>query len=100
LSVVTSPRTVPRLSARLKNDLAAGQVTLGGQQHVDDLAMLVDRPVQVRPQTGDLDVGLVNEPPVTHRVPSRSRRFDELDREPLHPPVDTHAIDRDTVLGE
>jgi hypothetical protein len=27
-----------------------------GQQHVDDLAVLIDRPVQIRPPASDLDV--------------------------------------------
>ena len=41
-----------------------GSVPLLGQQHVDDLPVLVDRPVQVPPPASDLDVGLVHEPPV------------------------------------
>jgi len=33
------------------------QVASGGQPHVDDLPVLVDRPVQVRPPAVDLDLG-------------------------------------------
>jgi hypothetical protein len=40
------------------------QVTPLGQHHVDDLAVLLNRPVQIRPTAGDLDVGLIAEPPV------------------------------------
>jgi hypothetical protein len=34
-------------------------------QHVDDLAVLVDRAVDVSPDAVDLDLGLIHEPPVT-----------------------------------
>jgi hypothetical protein len=37
---------------------------LGRDQHVDDLPVLVDRPVHVPPHPIDLDVRLINEPPV------------------------------------
>jgi len=36
------------------------EITLGGQQEVDRLAILVDGPVQVPPLASDPDVGLVN----------------------------------------
>ena len=39
-------------------------VPLRGDQHVDDLPELVDRPVQINPPPGDLDVGFVNEPAI------------------------------------
>ena len=35
-----------------------------GEQDVDDLAVLIDRAVEVGPPAGDLDVGLVDEPPI------------------------------------
>ena len=38
--------------------------------HVDDLAVLVDRPVDVGPDPGDLDIGLVDEPPIPGQVPT------------------------------
>jgi hypothetical protein len=34
------------------------------EQNVDDLAVLVDSPIEIRPPPGDLDVGLVQEPPI------------------------------------
>ena len=64
------------------------------------LPVLVDRPVEVRPPTVDLDVGLVDEPAVTPEVSSRTCRFDELRCEPLDPPLDRDVIDRDTTLSE
>jgi hypothetical protein len=42
-----------------------------GDQHIDDLAVLVDRPVQVGPASGDLDVSLVDEPTITRAMASR-----------------------------
>jgi hypothetical protein len=61
--------------------------------------MLVNRPVEVDPPTGDLHVGLVDEPPVTGSVTAGPGRLDELRREPLHPPVHSDVIHRDAALG-
>jgi hypothetical protein len=55
-----------------------------GQHHIDDLAVLVNRPVQVRPPASDLDVGLVCEPPASGCMSAESGRLDELGSEPLH----------------
>ena len=64
------------------------------------LAMLIDRPVEIGPLASDLQVGLVDEPPVTQSVPTRPRSLDELRGEALHPPVDGHVINSDTALGQ
>jgi len=48
-----------------------GQVALLGQQRVNDPAVLVDRPVQIRPPPSDLDIRLIGEPPVTGNVAAR-----------------------------
>jgi hypothetical protein len=40
------------------------QIPLLGDQHVDDLAELVDRPVPADPPSRDLDGGLIHEPPI------------------------------------
>ena len=37
----------------------------GGDEHVDDLPGLVDRPVHIAPPAGELDVGYVNEPAIS-----------------------------------
>ena len=55
--------------------------------------MLVDGPVQVRPPTGDLDVGLIGEPAVTGSMPAEPCRFDELGSEALDPAVHSDMID-------
>ncbi len=62
--------------------------------------MLVDRPVQVSPLAGHLDVRLIDEPPIAKSVPGRLSSLDELRGETLHPPVDGDVIDSDTVLGK
>ena len=47
-------------------------------QDVDDLAVLIDRAVQVGPPSGDLDIGFIDEPPIAGRVPGRAGGVDEL----------------------
>jgi hypothetical protein len=77
-----------------------GGVSLLRQQHVDDLPVLVHRPVQVPPAAGDLDIGLVDEPPVPGYMPQRAGGVGEQRGEPLHPPVHGDVIDFDTALGQ
>jgi hypothetical protein len=55
-------------------------VTALGDQDVDDLAVLADRAVERGPAAGDIDVGLVDEPPVTRGVTSWPGGVDELGR--------------------
>jgi hypothetical protein len=70
-------------------ELAGGrQIPLLGHENIDDLAVLVDRPVQIDPATGNLDVGLIHKPTITCSVPAGSCRIDEQRGEPLHPAVD------------
>jgi hypothetical protein len=76
------------------------QVTPHGQQDIDDLAMLIDRPVEIDPLAGDLQVGLIDEPPVTRSVTARPGSLDELRGQTLHPPVDADVIDGDPALGQ
>jgi hypothetical protein len=71
-----------------------------GDEHVDDLAELVDRTVDIAPAAGHLDVGLVHEPTISYGVPARARSLGEQAREPLHPPVDGDVVNLDTALGE
>ncbi|MDT4903392.1 MAG: hypothetical protein QOH52_1408 [Pseudonocardiales bacterium] len=71
-----------------------------GQQYVDELAVLIDRPVQVGPSSGDLDIGFVDEPPIAGRVPGRAAGVDDLRGERLYPPLDRGVIDDDAAFGE
>ena len=80
--------------------MAVLAVTARRQQNVDDLAMLVDRLVEMGPLAGDLQVGLVGERPVTRSMPARPRGLDELAGETLHSPVDGHVIHGDAALGQ
>lgn len=71
-----------------------------GDEDVYDLATLVDRSVEVGPSAGDLDVGLIREPPIARGMARRSSSIDELTRERLNPTVDRHMIDLDAALRE
>jgi hypothetical protein len=43
-----------------------------GHENIHDLAVLVDRPVQIDPAaTGNLDVGLIGKPTITCSMPAR-----------------------------
>ena len=53
--------------------------------HVDDLAVLINRAVDLAPHTSDLDIGLVNEPPIAHTVTTWPRRVNKGRRETLNP---------------
>jgi hypothetical protein len=75
-------------------------ISFFGDEDVDDLATLVDRPVQTDPPPGDFDLRFVNEPPITTAVPARLCRADQQRSEPLHPPVDADVIDVDAPLGQ
>ena len=46
------------------------RVPLWEDDHVDDLAELIDRSVHVPPSAGDLHVGLVPGPAISHGVPA------------------------------
>jgi hypothetical protein len=63
---------------RLGEELASGrQIPLLRHEHVDDLPVLVERTVQIDPSPGDLDVGLVDEPPITRDMPAGPCRVDQ-----------------------
>ena len=70
------------------------------QQDVDDLAMLVNGPVEIGPCASNLQVCLVGKPPVTGSMTARPCSLDELGGEPLHPPVDSDVIGGDAALGQ
>ena len=69
-------------------------------EDVDDLSVLIDRPVQVGPAAGDLHVGLIHEPPITSGVTQRPGGVDELGRERLHPSIHPDVVDLDTALAQ
>ena len=63
-------------------------VALGGDEHVDDLAELVDRTVDVAPPTGDLCLSLIGLPAVADGVAAGPGGVGQQRREPLDPAVD------------
>src|SRR5829696_4911290 len=84
----------------LEEPAGSPPVTLGGDEHVDDLAELIDRSVHIPPPAGDLHIGLVGPPAVANGVPAWAGGLGQQGREPLHPPVDGDVVDLDTPLGE
>jgi hypothetical protein len=75
-------------------------VALWGDEHVDDLAELVDRTVDVAPPTGDLCVALIGLPAVADGVAAGPGGIDQQRREPLDPAVDGGVVDLDPAVGE
>jgi hypothetical protein len=67
---------------------------------VDDLPGLVDGPVDVAPLAGDLDVGLVHLPAVSHAMPAGPGGVGKQRREAQHPAVDGDVVDLDATLDE
>jgi hypothetical protein len=53
------------------------QIPILRDEDVDDLAILVDRPIQIDLAPGDLDVCLVDEPPITQHVPAGPGRINQ-----------------------
>jgi hypothetical protein len=68
------------------------------EEHVDDLAELVDGPEQVAPRPSDLQVGLIHVPVTPDDVPAGPSGLGELRGESLDPPVDAHVVDIDSAL--
>ena len=86
--MVTSAGAMAPASARVKN------------RRADDLAELVDRPVQATPPTTDLHICLVDEPAVPRGVPAGPGGLDEQRGEPHHPAEDRGVVHLDAAFGE
>ena len=67
--------------------------TVASALSVDDLPVLVHRPVHIPPAAADLDIRLVD-------IPAIADRLGQQRSEPVHPPVDRDVIDVDTALGQ
>ena len=76
------------------------QIPILRDKDVDDLAILVDRSIQIDPAPGDLDIWLIDEPPITRRLPAGTCRINQQRGEPLHPPVDSDMINLDAPFGQ
>jgi hypothetical protein len=99
--VVTSGRhDFGRADRLLEEPAGRFGVPPAGDEQVDDLPELVDRPVHVAPLAGDLHVGLVDLPTISHQVSAWPGGVSQQRREPHHPPVDGDVIDLDTPLDQ
>jgi hypothetical protein len=87
-----------RADGPLKEPPCSGSVPPWRDEHVNDLAELVDR--TVAPSTGDLHVGLIHLPAISDPMAAGPGGLSEQRREPLHPPVDGDVVDLDAALGE
>src|SRR5690242_18616209 len=77
-----------------------GDVAVRGHVHVGHLGVLIHSAIHAPPDTYDLPVGLVDEPPAAYRVAARPGRVDQQWCEALHPPVQGDVIDVDAALSE
>jgi len=84
----------------LEEPVGSVSVSSGGDEHVDQLAELIDRAVHVAPFSGDLHVGLVDLPAVTEGMPAGPGSLGQQRREAQHPPVDSDVVDLDPALGK
>jgi 5'-3' exonuclease, N-terminal resolvase-like domain len=75
-------------------------VPLPGYQHVDDLAELIDRAVDVAPLASHLHIGLVHLPAVTDGVAAWPSGVGQQRREAQHPPIDRHVVDLHAPLAK
>ena len=75
-------------------------ITPSRDVHVDHLAVLVDRPVDITPDTPDLHIGLIDKPPAAYRMAAGAGNLDDKWGEVLHPPEQADVIDLDPTLSE
>jgi hypothetical protein len=99
-SVTTSSGRPCASTAAAKDRPGGRDITASRNERVDDLAVLIDRPVHVAPRAGGFEVGLIDEPARPDRVPIRSRSVYEQRSEPLHLPNQGDVIDVDAAFRE
>jgi hypothetical protein len=75
-------------------------VTFLGHEHVDDLPILIDGPVDVSPRAGDPHVRLIDEPVTPYAVAAWPSRVDEQCRKSLDPSEEGHVVDLDAALSK
>jgi hypothetical protein len=92
--------TFGRVDRSLEEPLGCLGVALWGDEDVDDLPELVDGAVDVAPLAGDLHIGLVHGPLISHTVSAWPGGVGQQWREPQYPPVDGDVVDLDPTLGE
>ena len=86
--------------SRAEERPCSGDVSTAGDEDVDDLAVLVDSSVDVAPNAGDFDVGLIHEQARPDDTAARAGPVDRQRRETLRPPEQGDVIDLDAALRE
>ena len=76
------------------------RVTPRGDDHINDLAELIDCSVHVPPSPSDLHIGLVHEPATSYSVPAGAGGLSQQRREPLDPPVHADVVDLYATLSQ
>ena len=77
-----------------------GRITAGGDQHLDDLPVLIDGPVHLPPDTVDLHVRLVHQPTIARPAASKPGGVDQQRRARLYPSVDGDVVDLNPAFDE
>jgi hypothetical protein len=77
-------RDLERGDGPLEESPGRGGISASRHEHVDDLSVLVDGPVDIAPDAVDLDVRLVDVPPVARGVAGEPGRVGQQRREALH----------------
>jgi hypothetical protein len=89
-----------RSESSLEEPARRGRIPAGRDQHVDDLPVLVDGPVDVAPDTVYPDICFVHVPPVARCVASEPGGVGQQRSEPLDPPEHRDVVDLDTALDQ
>ena len=76
------------------------RVAFLGNEHVDDLAVLVKGSIGVSPGPRHLPLRLVDEPTTTRTVAARLGRLHQDRRESLDPAIQSHMIDLDASFSQ
>jgi hypothetical protein len=99
--VTTSTGTIAVVAmARSKPPPGGAHIATRGDEHVDDLACLVDRAVDVAPSASDLHVGFVNLPAATNGMAAGPGGVGQQWRESLDSAVDGDVVDLHAAFGE
>ncbi len=93
-------RHLQHLQRSLEEPAGRSRVAARGDEHVDDLPVLVDGAVHVPPDTIDLHRRLIHEPPVTRGVTSKPGGVCEQGRKPLHPTEQRDVVDLNAAFEE
>jgi hypothetical protein len=83
----------------LEETASCSDVAPWGDEHVNDLAWLVDGPVDIAPLAGDLHIGLVDLPALADGMSAGPGSLGQQAGEAKHPPVDGDVVDLDTAFG-